>query len=619
MNVDIFLIHAFVYLAAGVLAVPIAKKLGLGSVLGYLLAGIIIGPFVLNIAGNQGDVLHFAELGVVLMLFLVGLELRPEVLWRLKVPAVFFGGSQIVLSTLVLCGMFYFLGLGSLRVSLALGLIISLSSTAIVLQILQEQGEFKTQLGQNAFAVLLMQDISVIPILTFLPFLASDAVMNDVVLSSHGLGDLLAGFHPVLRMLAVLFSVAAIVVFGKYGTRPVFDLVVKTRQREVFTASALLIVIAITLLMNMVGVSAALGAFIGGMVISGSEYRHEIEADIEPFKGLLMGLFFISVGASINFSILAEYPFTILSLVPAIILIKYMVIYAIANRGKVKVPDNHRFAMLLSQGGEFAFVLVTFAVTEQVIPGVLAEKVTLAVALTMLVSPIVIKVHSFVCYKLVKRTEKHEQKNDDIHQQGAVIIAGFGRFGQVVSRFLRANGHDTTILEHSPEQIEMVRRFGFDVHYGDANRLDLLKSAGADDATAIVVAIDDLDKSVHLVEICRQYFPHLEIYARAYDRSHVYRLMDAGANHVIRETFSASLELATQLLSDLCGSAHHAEMAARIFHKHDNEVMMSLKQVWGDDASYGVTLRQSSQDLEQLLKVETEEQPQEVSLDSSSL
>jgi monovalent cation:proton antiporter-2 (CPA2) family protein len=597
--------QAFIYLLAAVLAVPLAKRLGLGSALGYLLAGVAIGPFIFGFIGPEGqDVMHFAEFGVVLMLFLVGLELEPRVLWQMRVPILGLGGSQVVITASVAGTAAWYLGL-PWQTALAVGLILALSSTAIVLQTLNEKSWTNTAAGRAGFSVLLFQDIAVIPILALLPFLALDgAVSGTVDTAAHGAQAGLAGW---LRGLVVLGVVAGIVVGGRFLMRPVFHWIASTRSLELFIATALTLIVGITLAMEFVGLSPALGTFLAGVVLAESEFRHELESNIEPFKGLLLGLFFISVGASIDFAIVAGQPVLVLGLVFALIVSKFVVLLVLGKLFRLNLTDNLMFAFLLAQGGEFAFLLFSFATQNQVINSELSNLLVVVVVLTMMLTPLLIIVYD---RKVRPRfmTSVSARDDEDIDAgPNPVIIAGYGRFGQIVSRMLSADGIKTTLLDHDSSQIEMTARFGNKVFYGDASRLQLLQAAGADEAKLLVIAIDERDKAVQMVSSAKQFFPHLQIMARAYDRSHAYRLMEAGADVITRETFGSALIMGEEALKALGYEEARAYRLMRTFKRQDEEGLKKLYEVWGDDKEYGLRVRQNVEQLEKVLKEDSEE------------
>ncbi len=584
---------ALVYLAAGVISVPIAKRLGLGSVLGYLIAGVVIGPFAMHLVGDQTGVMHFAEFGVVIMLFLIGLEVRPTILWKMR--GVFFGlgGAQILVTGLVLAAAGFTFGL-EWRAALALGFILSISSTAIVLQTFQEKGLMQTAAGTAAFGILLFQDVSTIPMFAALPLLAAGGAV--ALETPHGV---VATFPAWVQAIAVLAAVLLIIVAGRYFTRPAFRFIAATRSREIFTASALLLVIAVALLMQAVGLSPALGAFLAGVVLADSEFRRELEGDIEPFRGLLLGLFFISVGAGIDLGLVAAQPLQLGASVLGLMIIKALVIYLIARAFQVESRAAALTGVSLAQGGEFAFVLLGIAAALGIITPNLSSMATAVVAISMALTPLTLIGYRRWC--AVSLSSVPQPENDAFNSRPDAIVAGFGRFGQIAARLLIINGFKTSTLDSSVEQIELVRRFGRPVYYGDATRLDLLHAAGAADAKLLIIAIDDRDQAEKLVEIATMHFPNLRILARAYDRRHAYRLLDKGAHVVERETFEAGLTLGAEALKVLGFKDFQAARAARLFRRHDEDMFRALAQVWGDEERYIVATKETSARMNELL------------------
>ncbi len=604
--IDSIFLQVFVYLAAAVIAVPVARRFGLGSALGYLLAGIIIGPYLLGLVGEEGqDVMHFAEYGVVLMLFLVGLELEPSVLWRMRVPIIGLGGLQVSL-TAVIIGLLCLVSGFEWQTALAIGLILSMSSTAIVLQTLEEKGWMKTAAGQSGFSVLLFQDIAVIPMLAVMPFLALPALMGPDALSEVASGTGQAGRPGWLTALLIIGVVAGIGLAGRFLTRPVFRYIAKTRSHEIFIATSLLLVVGITLAMLAVGLSPALGTFLAGVVMAESEFRHELEASIEPFKGLLLGLFFISVGASIDLTLIASEPIDIAVLVLAFVGLKFVVLFVLGYVFKLQIADNLIFSFALAQGGEFAFLLVSFALQSHAMNVEIANQLILVVVLSMMLTPLAILVFERLLQPRFSGTcsEREDDEIDD--HDNPVIIAGFGRFGQVVSRLLKASGYSSTLLDHDAGQIELVGRFGSKVFYGDASRGELLRSAGADRARLLVIAIDDREKAVAMIHVARMQFPKLKILVRAFDRTHAYELIHAGADFIARETFGSALAMGEEALKLLGQSKERASRLATTFEQHDTEYMYKLSEVWGDDHEYGLRVRQSLEDLKQVLQDDME-------------
>lgn len=601
---DKIFIQAFVYLAAAVISVPIARRFGLGSALGYLLAGLLIGPNILGLVGKEGqDIMHFAEYGVVLMLFLVGLELQPSVLWRMRVPIVGLGGLQVLVTTLLIGVFCVWLGY-AWQTSLAVGLILSMSSTAIVLQTLDEKGWMKTHAGQSGFSVLLFQDVAVIPMLAVMPFLAIPAFIDSEKLTELVTAEAQSGRPEWLSAVLILGAVAAIVLAGRYLTRPVFHYIAKTGSREIFIAATLLVIVGVTLSMHAVGLSPALGTFLAGVVMAESEYRHELETSIEPFKGLLLGLFFISVGASIDVTLVLSEPLTIAGLVFGLMTLKFAVLYVLGRIFKLPNADSLMFSFTLAQGGEFAFLLVAFALQSYALSIPLANQIILVVVISMVLTPIAILIFErMIQPRLINTCADREPDEIDTHDN-PVIIAGYGRFGQIVSRLLEASGYESTLLDHDAGQIELTGRFGHKVFYGDAANGDLLRAAGAGRARLLVIAIDDKKKVVEMIHIARMHFPNLKILARAYDRTHAYELIHAGADYICRETFGSALAMGEEALKLLGLSEARAQRMGASFDKHDTEGMHKLSEVWGDDHEYGMRIRQNLEDLEVVLRAD---------------
>jgi len=593
------LASSLIYLCAAVISVPLAKRFGLGSVLGYLFAGILIGPFALQLVDNQTEVMHFAEFGVVMMLFLIGLELQPSRLWEMRKPILGLGGMQVLITTVVATiGLLIVTSL-AWQTALAVGLAIALSSTAIVIQSLSEKGLLKTQAGQNAFSVLLFQDISVIPILALFPLLALGVEITTTE-STHS--NLISDFPLVLQIGISLVTIVAIIVGGKFLSAPIFRFIADTHLREIFTAFALLIVVAIAVLMQSIGLSPALGTFLAGVVLAESEFRHELEVDIEPFKGMLLGLFFITVGASIDFNLLMESPLLISLAVIALVALKASVLGLLAVVFKMGTKQGVLFALALAQGGEFAFVLATTGKHAGVFSAELANTLTVIVALSMLLSPLLLIGYEWY----FSRPQQHQPNDeaDEIEPTCSVIIAGYGRFGQIIGRLLSAQGYHLTILDHSPSQIDLLRRFGNKVFYGDASRQDLLAAAGAAEAKVLVVAVDEPDKTLEIIHTAQKYYPHLKILARAIDRRHAYELLRNEIAGFRRETFDSALHLGVQALTELGLNKTKAENAGKIFAAHDEQSLNLLAELWGDDKSYGIAVRQRMEDLKQVLKTD---------------
>lgn len=596
------LTEAFIFLAAGVIAVPIASRLGLGSVLGYLIAGALIGPYALKLIKDSEDIMHFAEFGVVMMLFLIGLELQPQVLWRMRKPILGLGGLQVVVTTGAITAAAMLFGF-DWQTALAIGLVLSLSSTAIALQILGEKKLMKTEAGKSSFAVLLFQDIAVIPIIAVLPLLAV-GVIQVFETDAHASKNIIAHLATWQQTMVVLGAIAVIIIAGRYLTRPLFRFIAESGLREIFTAAALLLVIGIALLMNLVGLSPALGAFIAGVVLANNEYRHELEANIDPFKALLLGLFFISVGAGIDFSLVASKPFVIGALVIGLVLIKFTILWLLARSFGLLGGDKYWFTFVLAQGGEFGFVLLSLSSQTLVIGKETVGILTVVIALSMVLTPILILINE----KFVQPLYDQDDIDDDSEvmelQDNPVIIAGFGRFGQIVGRLLVGNGYSVTVLDHSARHIARVREFGYKLFYGDASRADLLETAGAKDAKLLVIAIDDREKTNEMVKLAKRHFPNLKILARAFDVMHFHELNALGADHIERELFRGSLRMAELALKELGMPVHIAESKAALFAKHDEETIRRLGEHREDRKRYISEARSAQEEMIKILQEE---------------
>ena len=541
------------------------------------------------------------------MLFLIGLELQPSRLWKLRGPILGLGGLQVGITTMIIFLIGFLLGFGW-KISLAIGLILALSSTAIVLQTLSEKGLIRTEAGQSSFSVLLFQDIAVIPMLAILPLLAAPIIgsMDQSGAQMHHSGFSVEALPGWQQAILVVVVIGTIIVAGRFLVRYVFRFIAETRLREIFTAFALFLVIGIALSMQLVGLSAALGTFLAGVVLADSEYRHELESDIEPFKGLLLGLFFISVGASIDFNLLKQEPYLILGLVVGLIVVKLVILFVLGFVFKMSMSQNFLFSFSLAQGGEFAFVLFSFATQNSVIPLPIADTLILVVALSMALTPVVMIFNEKLLQPRFSTLDQRPE-SDTIDEKNTVIIAGFGRFGQIVGRLLHANNIGTTVLDYKPSQIDMVRKFGYKVFYGDASRVDLLHSAGAQEAKLFILAIDDKEKALEIAETVKKHFPNLEILARSFDRRHSYELMNLGVQVIQRETFNSALELGTSALRHLGFHGYQAHRAALTFKHHDEKTLIDLHEHWGDEKTFLLQTQQRNQDLIDLLGSDEEE------------
>jgi CPA2 family monovalent cation:H+ antiporter-2 len=599
---DTFFFQAMLYLAAAVIMVPIAKRLGLGSVLGYLIAGIIIGPAGLKLIGKEGqDLMHFAEFGVVMMLFVIGLELEPSRLWRLRRSIIGMGGMQVVITTMVVAGITAFFQV-QWQEALALGMIVSLSSTAIVLQSLQEKGLMQSAAGQSSFAVLLFQDIAVIPMLALFPLLASEPANATSALHNSGLAG---GLPAWAQTLMVLGSVLFIIVAGRYGMRPVFRLIAKTGMREMFTATALLLVVGIAVLMTAVGLSPALGTFLAGVVLANSEYRHELETDIDPFKGLLLGLFFIAVGASIDFSLLIARPFFIATLVLGVLFLKTIILFIVGKAFRMSTSQNFTFSFGLSQIGEFAFVLISFSFQGGILSKEITDTMTAVVAISMALTPLLMLLNEkWVQSRICKISVAPAERESDVQEEdNPVIIAGYGHFGNTIGRFLRANNIGATILDTDSDNVDWLRRIGYQVYYGDASRPNLLAIAGAHKAKLIVIAIGDQKKRLEMIETIKKHFPNLQMLVRSANRYDAYDLMNAGMLHIYRETLDTSLRVGVDVMKMLGYSTEIADRSAKTFFVHDEKALKYLSTIRNDE-EYISAARRNMEELTMLVQAD---------------
>jgi monovalent cation:H+ antiporter-2, CPA2 family len=594
-----FLKTALVFLASAVIMVPIAKKLGMGSVLGYLFAGMVIGPFVLGFVGEEGqDIMHVAEFGVVMMLFIIGLELDPKEFWKRRKDIVSLGLLQMGITVVILGGVSHlFLGFTHYS-SLAVSLAFAMSSTAIVLQTLKEKNLSRTVSGQSSFFVLLFQDIMVIPILALLPLLAPPGI-HDVA-GDHSLIDGLPGW---IQTLVVIGAVAAIFFSGKLVVVPLLRLISKVHLREMFTAASLLLVVGVAFLMQMVGLSPALGTFLAGVVLANSEFRHELESDLEPFKGLLLGLFFIGVGASINFSLIASEPARLFTIVFTLMAVKAFVLIITGKIRGIRTDQNILFAVLLSQTGEFAFVLLTFSGQLQIINVYWTEMFMAATAVSMVLTPFFLLINERLIDPFfgVKEEVKPSREADKIDEHNEVILVGFGHFGSTIGRFLRANGINTTILDNDSDRVELLRKMGFKVYYGDATRVDLLHAAGAENARLFIAAIDNPEVNQELISNVRKHFPHLEIMARARNRMDAYELIDLGVKDFYRETLYTSVHMAIDVLKKLGFRSYTATRKGMEFIKYDEEALFKLAKTRHEMKEYIMSVREQIEMQEKLL------------------
>lgn len=624
-----FLLLASFYLGAAVLIVPLAVRVGLGSVLGYLAAGILLGP-VLGLAGTETrDLQHFAEFGVVMMLFLIGLELEPRTLWDMRHKLLGLGGAQVVLTSGLIAAVLIWAG-QPLNVAVTLGLLMSLSSTAIVLQTLSEQNLMRTGGGRASFAVLLTQDIAVVPMLALIPLLAVSrptaptaetyGVTNPGDAAAHGAEGAAEPLLSLVQSLPgwavtglTLAIVAGIVLVGHFLTRPVFRFVHASRLPEMSTFISLLMVIGIAFLMMLVGLSPALGTFVAGVVLANSEFRHQLEADIKPFKGILMGLFFMTVGVSIDTGLIANQPFTVLGLTLGLIAAKVAALFLLTLLFRIRGRDRWLFTLGLAQAGEFGFLIVSFAVSQAILPDQTAQIALMVISLSMLLTPALFLAHDFLARRLVRHDPASPA--DNIDEKGAVIIAGIGRFGQVINRMARTSGLKTVVLDSDMHAIETIRRFGAKGFFGDPTRPELLHAAGIEDAQVLVVAVDDPKHALTIVEIARAARPDLHIIARARDRVHVYELFKAGANDIVRETFDSSVRAGRYVLENMGFTEFEAAKVSQAYYRVDRAALRDLAELWipgvplSENAAYIARSRQLEDDLAAAAMEELDDAP----------
>ena len=615
------LVYILPYLVGAVILVPIANRIGLGSVLGYLIAGVALGPALGLVTEHAVDLQHFSEFGVVMMLFLIGLELRPRELWKMRAQLIGLGGLQVFGTMALIIAGVYLLG-GSLSIGITLGMVLGLSSTAIVLQTLQERNLERRTGGRAAFAVLLFQDIAVIPMLALLPLLAQSHGDEDEILGvddhgeavAHHATNLLDGLPAWAQGISILMVIASIILAGRFLAYPVFRFIASGRSGEVFTAAALALVIGTSMLMTLVGLSPALGAFLAGVVLSGSEYRHQLESDIEPFKGLLLGIFFVTVGAGVDFALLLSKPLVIFGAALLVIAIKAGVLAVLAIGSRFPARDAWLFSLALPQGGEFGFVLLALAVSTGALTTDIAQLTTLVIALTMFLTPILFTLYEKVIDPRLGPGTAVTKEADTIDHEGAVIIAGVGRFGQIVNRLLRSDGIETVVLDEDARQIDTLRRFGVRAYYGDASRMTLLEAAGIERSKVFVAALRDTKQQVRMIEDIRRRWPHVHIIARATDRTSAYRISAAGAQTVVREMLAGSVEAGREALMHLGTHPYRAEGIARAFRKHDDETFEVLRDLWTEDflndAHYMNRSRERSDELSDILRSDFSQAPE---------
>jgi len=590
------LLEVFIFLIASCIVVPLVRKLKLSAVIGYLLVGVVIGPMFLNLTTDSEGAMHLAELGIIMMLFIIGLELEPANLWQLRKAIIGIGGLQVAITTILFSGIGIIFGL-KYQSSLAIALALSLSSTALVLNLLQEKNLLNSKIGETSFAVLLFQDLVVIPILFFLPFLAKNGL--DKISS----GQTLISDMSALNQAIIVFAVILTLIFiGKFLSRHFFRLIAKSNLRELFTALSLALIIGITLLAHQVGISPALGAFIAGVVLANSEYRKNLETDISPFKGLLLGLFFISVGMKMDLTLLQVEPFKVLGIVASLMSLKTLIMWALGRVFKISNCDSLGYAMTLCQGSEFAFVLFGFSEKLQLIDNKTSDFLVLIVALSMALTPFLISIFNKIVQKYFSVPNKNNLEFDNIEIKRPIILAGFGRFGQIVGRFLMSQGFKITVLEKDPDQIDLLRSFGFKAYYGDATQSDFLRSAHANQAAVLIIAVDNIQSSLEIARVAKKDFPNLKIFARAHNRQHAYDLNKIGVNYFKRETFDSSLALGIEVASALGKEKSEMKYKAEKFRAHDEETLQESFEFFEDRPALINFSRTRRAELERILE-----------------
>jgi len=579
--------ETLVFIGSAILLVPIFKYLGFGSVLGYLIAGIVVGPYGLQFIGDAESVMHFAEIGVVILLFMIGLEIQPFKLWSMRKHLLGLGGLQVALTTIVFMLIGKWLGLSNVT-AVVIGFCLSLSSTAFAMQTLMERNQFNTEFGRSSFSILLMQDLVAIPALAIIPTLAAVSTTES------------SSWSKMLGFFAILVT---LVLMSRYVMRPVFRILAGTHTREIFTAATLFIVLGVAVLMQKIGLSAALGTFIAGVLLAESEYRHEIEANLDPFKSLLMGLFFISVGMSVSLDLIVQKPILIVSMAVGYLAIKSLVIYGVGRLFKLNHENSKLMSLNIAQGGEFAFVIFGMVATFQLAPSETIAILTAVITLSMALNPLL----SMLNEKLTCDKQQNETKFDNIPDTSPqVIIAGFGRFGQMFGRVMRAQGIAFVAIDHDSGQIELLRKFGSKVYYGDASREDLLEAAGAAKAKYFILAVDGVEESISIVKTVKKHFPNLQIFARARNRGHVFDLMDEGVTHIKRETFDSSIYFIKELLVEMGMEHKKAKSIIERFKEHDELMMLEQYKVRHDDKSLVSVSKQSVAQLAQVLNDEAQ-------------
>jgi monovalent cation:proton antiporter-2 (CPA2) family protein len=583
-----FITQFLIFIGASLFFVPLFKKFGFGSVLGYLMAGVIVGPYGVGLINDAESVLHFAEFGVVLLLFMIGLEVQPHKLRSMGKQLVWLGGFQILYTTLIFCliGLIFNI---ELVPALVLGFGLSLSSTAFAVQSLEEKNQLNTEFGQASFSVLLMQDLIAIPALALIPVLGNHSFQAQVLL------------RPLLSLVVLIFI---LLIVRSYFIKPLFRFIAATRAREMFTALTLFIVFGIAAIMQKIGLSAALGTFLAGVLLAESEYRHELETNLDPFKGLLMGLFFIAVGMGVKLPLIAEQPLFILGATFLYLIIKGLILYLVGRQFKMNHENAKLLSCSVSQGGEFAFVILGIVLRQNISTPAIVETLTVIITLSMALSPVISKINEHIRNRYLKKSDEVPNYDDVSGLEPKVIIAGFGRFGQMFGRVLKLQGIPFVAIDHDPDNIEIIRKFGNKVFYGDASRVDLLESAGAKTATHFILAIDDVETSIETAKNVKEHFPHIHIFARARNRGHTFRLMDEGIKYIKRETIDSSLNFVGELLIDLGFEKSVSKNIVERFRTHDEAMLHEQFKVHSDDKNFVSVTTESIAQLAQVIEDE---------------
>ncbi len=601
---DGFFFQSMVYMAAAVVCVPIAKKLGLGSVLGYLLAGVLIGPYIIGFVGDEGqDIMHFAEFGVVMMLFLIGLELEPRKLWSMRRQIMGLGMSQLLGTIVVVIAIALAFGI-HWKSALAVSMALAMSSTAIVLQTCKERGQLRTSLGKNSFAVLLLQDLAIIPILALLPLL----VFNENV-HIAGKQSIIYDYPHWLKAVIILTAINTVVLVGRFIVAPLLRIIAQTKLRELFIAASLLLVVSIAYLMQYVGLSPALGTFLAGVVLANSEFKHELESNLDPFKSLLLGLFFMAVGASFNVQLVVDKPILILSLTLAIVFIKFAVLFVVGKIVGFTTKENFSFAFILSQVGEFAFVILSMIAKLEILPQQHIDIIIAVAASSMLITPILLLINDKLIQNRFVDNQQNDREADTVDDFNKIIIAGFSHFGSTLGRFLRVNGVEATYIDFDSRQVDLLRKIGFKVYFGDATRKDFLESAGAEQAEIIIIAISDVNIACEVIKTVQEHFPNLEIMVRAKNRTDAYKILDHNVTNIYRDYLETSIKLGVDTLVKLGQRAYTATRSGQNFIKYDEADLLELYKHHKDEKHYINLTNQKIQYQEEVLKSDIEHQP----------